>query len=84
MHAMCFQVGDSIPNRLFSFLNPLAVDIWLFIVVAYILVSITIWIVARLVTMLDALQSLTLHCQVFYVIVSDISVTFKTSCCFNS
>ena len=32
-----------------SFMNPLAVEIWLYILLAYILVSITIWIVARLV-----------------------------------
>ena len=30
-----------------SFMNPLAVDIWMYILLAYILVSITIWIVAR-------------------------------------
>ena len=32
---------------LYSFMNPLAVDIWMYILLAYILVSITIWIVAR-------------------------------------
>lgn len=35
------------PNKLFSFLNPLAAEIWIYMLVAYVLVSITIWIVAR-------------------------------------
>ncbi|CAH0547314.1 unnamed protein product [Brassicogethes aeneus] len=35
------------PSRLFSFLTPLAIEIWFFMAGAYILVSITIWIVAR-------------------------------------
>jgi len=35
------------PPRLFSFLNPLAVEIWLAIIVSYILVSLTLYIVAR-------------------------------------
>lgn len=38
---------ERIQNRHFSFLNPLAVEIWLSIIVAYVLVSFTIWIVAR-------------------------------------
>ena len=33
--------------QLFSFMNPLALDIWFYILFAYILVSMTIWIVAR-------------------------------------
>ena len=32
-------------------MNPLAVDIWLYILLAYLMVSLTIWIVARSVTM---------------------------------
>jgi ionotropic kainate glutamate receptor 2 len=32
---------------MFSFLNPLAVEIWLWMGCAYILVSLTIWLVAR-------------------------------------
>ena len=28
-------------------MNPLAVDIWLYILLAYLMVSLTIWIVAR-------------------------------------
>ncbi|KAJ3629294.1 hypothetical protein MTP99_013692 [Tenebrio molitor] len=35
------------PSRLFSFLNPLAMNIWFYMAGAYVLVSITIWIVAR-------------------------------------
>ena len=30
-----------------SFMNPLALDIWLYILLAYLMVSLTIWIVAR-------------------------------------
>lgn len=35
-------------NRLFSFMNPLALDIWFLMAMAYIFVSLTIWMVARL------------------------------------
>lgn len=35
------------PSRLFSFMNPLAVEIWLSMLGAYVMVSLTIWIVAR-------------------------------------
>lgn len=35
------------PNRMFSFLNPLAVEIWIWMVAAYVVVSFTIWLVAR-------------------------------------
>ncbi|KYB28701.1 Glutamate receptor ionotropic, kainate 1-like Protein [Tribolium castaneum] len=41
------QSSKSEPSRLFSFLNPLAMNIWLYMAGAYVLVSITIWIVAR-------------------------------------
>lgn len=41
------QVPTSQPTRLFSFMNPLAVDIWLYVLAAYVLVSITMFIVAR-------------------------------------
>lgn len=41
------KVPVRVPNQLFSFLNPLAIEIWLYMVGAYGLVSITIWIVAR-------------------------------------
>lgn len=42
-----FQVPKSQETRLFSFMNPLAVDIWLYVLAAYVLVSITMFIVAR-------------------------------------
>ncbi|XP_017881765.1 glutamate receptor ionotropic, kainate 2 isoform X9 [Ceratina calcarata] len=41
------KVSGRTPSRLFSFMNPLAVEIWLSMLGAYMLVSITIWIVAR-------------------------------------
>ena len=41
------QVSTRDPNRLFSFMNPLALDIWLWMLGAYVLVSLTIWTVAR-------------------------------------
>ncbi|XP_072156449.1 glutamate receptor ionotropic, kainate 2 isoform X1 [Bemisia tabaci] len=42
-----FKVTEPAPSRLFSFMNPLAVEIWFYMVGAYVLVSLTIWIVAR-------------------------------------
>lgn len=42
-----YQVPEPPPTRLFSFMNPLAVEIWLFIVLAYVLVSLSMWVVAR-------------------------------------
>lgn len=36
-----------IQKHFFSFMNPLASDIWIYIILAYVLVSITLWIVAR-------------------------------------
>lgn len=42
-----FQVPTSQPTRLFSFMNPLAFEIWLYVLAAYVLVSITMFIVAR-------------------------------------
>ncbi|CAH1132882.1 unnamed protein product [Ceutorhynchus assimilis] len=42
-----FKVYQRVPAHLFSFLTPLAVDIWIYMVIAYIIVSLTIWIVAR-------------------------------------
>ncbi|XP_049948224.1 glutamate receptor ionotropic, kainate 2 [Schistocerca serialis cubense] len=42
-----FKVSESMPSRLFSFMNPLAVEIWLYVLAAYVLVSLTIWVVAR-------------------------------------
>ena len=45
--AVCDQVPTPTPTRLFSFMNPLAVEIWLFLFLAYILVSLSMWVVAR-------------------------------------
>ncbi|OWR42584.1 glutamate receptor ionotropic kainate 2 like protein [Danaus plexippus plexippus] len=42
-----FKVPSSQPTRLFSFLNPLAVEIWLYVLAAYILVSFTLFVMAR-------------------------------------
>ncbi|XP_063632011.1 glutamate receptor ionotropic, kainate 2 [Cydia splendana] len=42
-----FKVPTSQPTRLFSFLNPLAVEIWLYVLAAYILVSFTLFVMAR-------------------------------------
>uniref|UniRef100_A0A1B6D2C1 Glutamate receptor ionotropic, kainate 2 n=1 Tax=Clastoptera arizonana TaxID=38151 RepID=A0A1B6D2C1_9HEMI len=45
--SILFKVPTSQPTRLFSFMNPLAFDIWLYVLAAYVLVSITMFIVAR-------------------------------------
>ncbi|KAJ0170032.1 hypothetical protein K1T71_014638 [Dendrolimus kikuchii] len=42
-----FKVPTSQPTRLFSFLNPLAIEIWLYVLAAYILVSFTLFVMAR-------------------------------------
>ncbi|XP_072943273.1 glutamate receptor ionotropic, kainate 2 [Epargyreus clarus] len=42
-----FRVPTSQPTRLFSFLNPLAIEIWLYVLAAYILVSFTLFVMAR-------------------------------------
>lgn len=42
-----FQVPTSQPTRLFSFMNPLAVEIWLYVLAAYMLVSFTLFVMAR-------------------------------------
>lgn len=42
-----WQVPTPTPTRLFSFMNPLAVEIWLFLLLAYVLVSLSMWVVAR-------------------------------------
>ncbi|XP_047488931.1 glutamate receptor ionotropic, kainate 2-like, partial [Penaeus chinensis] len=41
------KVPQRAPHRLFSFMNPLAIEIWLYILAAYVVVSLTIYIVAR-------------------------------------
>lgn len=42
-----FKLPSTMPTRLFSFMSPLAVDIWLYVLAAYVLVSTTMFIVAR-------------------------------------
>ncbi|XP_015787527.1 glutamate receptor ionotropic, kainate 2-like [Tetranychus urticae] len=42
-----FKLPSQAPTRLFSFMSPLDVDIWLYVLAAYILVSFTMFIVAR-------------------------------------
>ncbi len=42
-----FKLPSTMPTRLFSFMSPLDVDIWLYVMAAYILVSVTMFIVAR-------------------------------------
>ncbi|XP_049819223.1 glutamate receptor ionotropic, kainate 2 isoform X4 [Aethina tumida] len=45
--SILFKVPTSPQARLFSFMNPLAMDIWLYVLSAYVLVSITMFVVAR-------------------------------------
>lgn len=42
-----FKIPKSQPTRLFSFMNPLAKDIWLYVLAAYLLVSFTLFVMAR-------------------------------------
>ncbi|XP_066598287.1 glutamate receptor ionotropic, kainate 2 isoform X6 [Prorops nasuta] len=42
-----FKVPSSQTTRLFSFMNPLAVEIWLYVLAAYMLVSFTLFVMAR-------------------------------------
>ncbi|XP_017869146.1 PREDICTED: glutamate receptor ionotropic, kainate 2 isoform X2 [Drosophila arizonae] len=43
-----FKISDRAQTKFFSFMNPLAIEIWFYIAFGYILVSMCIWIVARL------------------------------------
>ncbi|XP_033226294.1 glutamate receptor ionotropic, kainate 2-like isoform X2 [Belonocnema kinseyi] len=45
--AILFKIPTSHPARLFSFMNPLAIEIWLYVLAAYVLVSVTMFVVAR-------------------------------------
>nr|CAD7445047.1 unnamed protein product [Timema bartmani] len=45
--SILFKVPTTQPTRLFSFMNPLAIEIWLYVLAAYVLVSITMFVVAR-------------------------------------
>jgi ionotropic kainate glutamate receptor 2 len=47
LHSAFLQVSESMPSRLLSFLKPLAAEIWLYMFGAYVVVSLTIWVVAR-------------------------------------
>lgn len=46
-----FKLPSSMPTRLFAFMSPLDVDIWFYIVAAYIAVSGSLFVVARLTPM---------------------------------
>ncbi|KAH8385421.1 hypothetical protein KR009_001755, partial [Drosophila setifemur] len=46
--SILLKVPTSEPTRLFSFMNPLAIEIWLYVLIAYFLVSICIYIVGTL------------------------------------
>ncbi|XP_046446543.1 glutamate receptor ionotropic, kainate 2-like isoform X4 [Daphnia pulex] len=45
--SIMFKVPTKPPARLFSFMKPLTLDIWLYVLVAYALVSITMFLVSR-------------------------------------
>nr|ANQ46499.1 ionotropic receptor 7 [Phyllotreta striolata] len=45
--SILFKVPSSRQAKLFSFMNPLATNIWLYVLSAYVLVSITMFVVAR-------------------------------------
>lgn len=45
--SILFKVPTTSPTKLFSFMNPLAFDIWLYVLAAYFIVSITIYTVAK-------------------------------------
>lgn len=45
--SILFKVPVTPPQRLFSFMTPLAVEIWLYVLAAYVTVSFTIYVVAR-------------------------------------
>ena len=45
--SILFKIPSGKPKRLFSFMNPLAVEIWLYVLAAYVLVSFTLFVMAR-------------------------------------
>ncbi|XP_011061885.1 PREDICTED: glutamate receptor ionotropic, kainate 2-like isoform X3 [Acromyrmex echinatior] len=45
--SILFKVPTRHQARLFSFMNPLAIEIWLYVLAAYVLVSVTMFVVAR-------------------------------------
>ena len=45
--SILFKIPSGKPTRLFSFMNPLAVEIWLYVLAAYVMVSFTLFVMAR-------------------------------------
>ncbi|XP_023327652.1 glutamate receptor ionotropic, kainate 1 [Eurytemora carolleeae] len=45
--SILFKIPSGKPTRLFSFMNPLAIEIWLYVLAAYVLVSLTLFVMAR-------------------------------------
>ncbi|KAL7047464.1 hypothetical protein ACKWTF_002925 [Chironomus riparius] len=45
--SILFKIPETQETKLFSFLNPLAMNIWFLVFFAYCLVSLTVWLVAR-------------------------------------
>ncbi|KAK2715709.1 hypothetical protein QYM36_010324 [Artemia franciscana] len=45
--SILFKIPSSQPTRLFSFMNPLAIEIWLYVLAAFVLVSFTLFVMAR-------------------------------------
>ncbi|XP_032294105.1 glutamate receptor ionotropic, kainate 2 isoform X2 [Drosophila virilis] len=46
--SILLKVPTTEPTRLFSFMNPLAIEIWIYVLAAYLLVSLTIYLLAKL------------------------------------
>ncbi|XP_023163443.1 glutamate receptor ionotropic, kainate 1 isoform X2 [Drosophila hydei] len=46
--SILFKVPMTEPTRLFSFMNPLAIEIWIYVLAAYLFVSLTIYLLAKL------------------------------------
>ncbi|KAG1670700.1 Glutamate receptor ionotropic, kainate 2 [Nymphon striatum] len=45
--SILFKIPTESNSRLFTFMSPLAIDIWLYVLAAYVLVSMTMFVVAR-------------------------------------
>ena len=59
--SILFKIPSGKPTRLFSFMNPLAVEIRLYVLAAYVLVSFTLFVMARYVTVVTIISSITNH-----------------------
>ena len=46
-HGVLYPVSQDLDHFIFSFMNPLAVEIWLYVLAAYVLVSFTLFVMAR-------------------------------------